>query len=123
MTLLRLVSLAALGSSVCALQIPLLPDTLSQNTLGGLGHNDHKPLVDTEALQAAIKIENLVARAEDLFKIAQLGEPEYNHPTRVIGSEGKTLSHTPWLSRGPSELMTHSYRTLGYALIHLRRSG
>ncbi len=83
--MLRLIGLAALGS-VCALQVPLVQDPVAQDTLGG--HN-HKPLVDTEALQAAIKSENLVARAEDLFKIAQLGEPEYNHPTRVIGSAGK----------------------------------
>jgi aminopeptidase Y len=58
----------------------------AQDTLGG--HN-HKPLVDTESLQAAIKSENLLARAKDLYKIAELGEPEYNHPTRVIGSAGQ----------------------------------
>ena len=84
MTILRLVSLAALGS-VCALQLPLPQD---QAPLGGPSPLS-KPLVDTEALQATIKSENLLSRAKDLYKIAQLGEPEYNHPTRVIGSEGK----------------------------------
>jgi len=83
MTTTRLAGLAVLGS-VCALQIPLLQDS-AQHSLGGHGH---KPLVDSEALQATIKGENLLARAEDLFKIAKLGEPEYNHPTRVIGSAG-----------------------------------
>lgn len=47
-----------------------------------------KPLVDTEKLQASITGENLVKRAKDLFKVAQLSEDEYNHPTRVIGSQG-----------------------------------
>jgi hypothetical protein len=84
MTILR-AALAALGS-VCALQIPLGHDS-SQHTLGG---HDHKPPVNTEALQATIKADNLLALAEDLYKVAKLGEPEYNHPTRVIGSAGKS---------------------------------
>lgn len=88
MTLLRLASLAALGV-VCARQVPLVPEPAAQHALDG--HN-HKPLVDSEALQAAIKAENLLARAEDLYKIAKLGEAEYNHPTRVIGSAGMCLS-------------------------------
>lgn len=49
---------------------------------------EKKPLVDSEALQKLIKADNLLARAEHLYEIAKLGEPEYNHPTRVIGSEG-----------------------------------
>ncbi|KAK4135740.1 Zn-dependent exopeptidase [Trichocladium antarcticum] len=47
-----------------------------------------KPLVDSEALQASISGDKLLARAEELYEIAKLGEDEYNHPTRVIGSEG-----------------------------------
>ncbi|KAH6647179.1 aminopeptidase Y precursor [Truncatella angustata] len=54
-----------------------------------------RPLVDTEALQDSIKTDNLLARAKELYEIAKLGEDEYNHPTRVIGSEGHlgTLSY------------------------------
>ncbi|KAI0127360.1 peptidase family M28 [Xylariales sp. AK1849] len=54
-----------------------------------------RPLVSTEALQDSIKTENLLARAKDLYEVAKLGEDEYNHPTRVIGSEGHlgTLSY------------------------------
>lgn len=51
-----------------------------------------KPLVETEALQDTIKADNLLARAKDLYDIAKLGEEEYNHPTRVIGSDGTTVS-------------------------------
>jgi hypothetical protein len=85
MTLVRILqSLAALGS-VNALQLPLLVQ--EQTPLAG--HSPaSRPLVDTEALQAAIKSENLLSRAKELYEIAKLGEPEYNHPTRVIGSEG-----------------------------------
>jgi aminopeptidase Y len=86
MTILRLAAFAALGS-VCALQIPLVHNSAQQTLVG----HSHKPLVDSEALQAAIKVENLLARAEDLYKIAKLGEDEYNHPTRVIGSAGASF--------------------------------
>lgn len=30
-----------------------------------------------------------MARAKKMYEIAKLGEEEYNHPTRVIGSAGK----------------------------------
>lgn len=85
MAILRLTigSLVALGS-VCALQLPLVRDQAPLAAHAPLS----KPLVDTESLQATIKSENLLARAKDLYKIAQLSEDEYNHPTRVIGSAG-----------------------------------
>jgi len=47
-----------------------------------------KPLVDSEKLQESITQESLLARAKELYEIAKLGEDEYNHPTRVIGSKG-----------------------------------
>jgi aminopeptidase Y len=47
-----------------------------------------KPLVSSEDLQLTINPKNLLYRAEELYKIAKLGEDEYNHPTRVIGSQG-----------------------------------
>lgn len=54
-----------------------------------------KPLIDTESLQAHINSDSLLARAKALFKIAELGTKEYNHPTRVIGSEGTQLILPP----------------------------
>ncbi|RNJ58841.1 hypothetical protein D7B24_003927 [Verticillium nonalfalfae] len=58
-------------------------------------HNVAKPVlsgdrsaIDSEALQKLIKGDNLFERAKQLYEIAKLGEAEYNHPTRVIGSEG-----------------------------------
>jgi aminopeptidase Y len=58
-------------------------------------HDGGRPLISTEALQDSIKTENLLARAKDLYKIAKLGEEEYNHPTRVIGSEGTVIPTEP----------------------------
>lgn len=48
-----------------------------------------KPLVDSEELQAAISADKLLARAKELFHIAELSRDEYNRPTRVIGSAGE----------------------------------
>lgn len=48
-----------------------------------------KPLISTEALQAAISIDALVKRAEKFYKFAQTSEEDYGHPTRVIGSTGE----------------------------------
>lgn len=82
---LQLAGLAVL-TGISALQLPLLNH--EQAPLGGQ-HLLSKPLIDTEALQDTITSENLLARAKELYKIAKLGEAEYNHPTRVIGSDGK----------------------------------
>lgn len=83
---LRLTGLAALGG-VAALQLPLVSH--EQVALAGKPDPVSRPLIDTEALQDAIKAENLLSRAKELYEIAKLGEPEYNHPTRVIGSDGR----------------------------------
>jgi len=76
MTLHRLASLALLGLAA-ADQVILSPSTSSS-----------KQLVDSEALQAKISGKNLLARAEDLYKLAELSYHDYNRPTRVIGSAG-----------------------------------
>ena len=78
-------------SSVSALQVPLqqLPLQESQITWSSSDELSSKPLIDTKALQHAIKAENLEKRAKDFYKIAKLGEDEYGHPTRVIGSKGE----------------------------------
>lgn len=47
-----------------------------------------KELVSSASLQERIHSDNLFDRAKTLYSIAQLGEDEYNHPTRVIGSKG-----------------------------------
>ena len=74
------------------------------------GHGGHRDrLVDSEALQDLIKPEILQARAEKLYDIARLGEPEYGHPTRVIGSAGE-------LSLGNSNSLMRSHLTTSQAM-------
>ena len=51
--------------------------------------NSSKPLVSSSAIQDDISSDKLLSRAKHLFKLAELGIEEYNHPTRVIGSKGK----------------------------------
>lgn len=77
-----LLSSLASGS---AIQHPLVASS-SKSTLV-----TKKPLVDSETLQSHINSDKLLRRAKHLYKIAELGEDEYNHPTRVIGSEGTVL--------------------------------
>ncbi|KAH6679978.1 peptidase family M28 [Plectosphaerella plurivora] len=94
---LRLAGLAALGVSVLVQaqdqQAPLVVDVdeVAQPAVT----SGKKPLIDTEALQDLIKGDNLLERAKTLYEIAKLGQDEYNHPTRVIGSDGHwgTLSY------------------------------
>lgn len=86
---LSLGGLAVLSGAASAFrfQLPFLQD---QAPLVDAGVNTNtKPLIDSEALQASISSDNLLARAKELYKIAELGEDEYNHPTRVIGSDGE----------------------------------
>ncbi|ORY68538.1 peptidase family M28 [Pseudomassariella vexata] len=85
-------AITLLGTAA-SLQIPLTLE--DQVHLGAVGTPARRPLVNTEALQDSISADNLLARAMDLYEIAKLGEDEYNHPTRVIGSDGHlgTLSY------------------------------
>jgi aminopeptidase Y len=78
-----LAAAAIIGSVTAhAVQQPLLtPQT-------NINNNNKKPLVDSEKLQASIQAEPLVARSEDLYKLAELSWHEFNRPTRVIGSAG-----------------------------------
>jgi len=83
--------LAALGAytAAAALQIPIFePTTANQQLPLTADEAVTRPLIESEALQDTIKGENLLARAKELYQIAKLGEDEYNHPTRVIGSLG-----------------------------------
>jgi hypothetical protein len=78
-------ALCAAITGAGALQIPLLSST-NQAPLGG-----SKPLINSTELQDLISGERLMTRANKLFEIAKLGEEEYNHPTRVIGSAGMLM--------------------------------
>lgn len=97
---LSLYTAALAASTVSALQIPFFPSQLGDQL--GLGQQKDtagyglaqpvvdasKPTIDTEALQKLIHADNLYKRAETLYEIAKLGEQQYGHPTRVIGSKG-----------------------------------
>lgn len=88
-----IVSALALGGANAAslpLQLPI--DVPSWLTFGQ-GDPASRPLVDSEKLQSLIFPKALQKRAEDFFQLAKESEDEYNHPTRVIGSQGTY----PWL--------------------------
>lgn len=85
-------ALCAAFSSAAALQIPLLSSLNSQTPIEVA--NETKPLVNSSALQDLISGDRLDVRARKLYDIAKLGEEEYNHPTRVIGSAGRP-AHVP----------------------------
>ena len=50
-----------------------------------------KPLISSDAIQDDISTDKLLARAKYLSNLAELSFEEYNHPTRVIGSQGKLI--------------------------------
>ncbi|CAN8105196.1 unnamed protein product [Discula destructiva] len=76
------------GSIAASVQQPLLISGNSHTNQAQLSSASAKPLVDSEALQAAISADKLLTRAKELFHVAELSQDEYNRPTRVIGSEG-----------------------------------
>ncbi|KAF1913383.1 aminopeptidase-like protein Y [Ampelomyces quisqualis] len=85
-------ALCAAFAGTGALQIPLL----SSHNQAPLGHpHGSKPVVNSTELQDLISGDRLMIRAKKMYEIAKLGEEEYNHPTRVIGSAGHigTLSY------------------------------
>jgi aminopeptidase Y len=80
------VALLLLGESFAS-QLPLFdPASTSQIHLAA-----KKELVSSESFQDRIHADRLFERAKTLYGIAELGEDEYNHPTRVIGSKGTVL--------------------------------
>lgn len=74
-------ALCAAITGAAALQIPLLQTPLDHPS-------GSKPMVNSTELQDLITEDRLMIRAEKLYEIAKLGEDEFNHPTRVIGSAG-----------------------------------
>lgn len=84
-------ALCAGAAGAAALQIPLLS---SHKQAPIQVADEPKPLVNSSALQDLISGDRLMVRAKKMFEIAKLGEDEYNHPTRVIGSAGRA-GHVP----------------------------
>lgn len=83
--LLPLISLSTLtGAAIIQQQQPLVQHAHSEAPL----ISGPEGLVSSTSLEAHITKESLLKRAKHLYKIAEKGIPEYNHPTRVIGSEG-----------------------------------
>jgi aminopeptidase Y len=83
-------ALCAAVTGATALQIPLF----ASNNQAPLVAGESKPLVNTTELQDLISGDRLMARAKKLYEIAKLGEAEYNHPTRVIGSAGRLYTYS-----------------------------
>ncbi|KAJ9231111.1 hypothetical protein DTO169E5_8145 [Paecilomyces variotii] len=76
--------LSLLGGAIAA-QEPLFAPPAASPQIPVTGG---KELVSSESIQERINADNLLQRAKKLYSIAELGEEEYNHPTRVIGSKG-----------------------------------
>lgn len=90
------VALCAVLSSAAGFHIPFLSPS-SQKPIQIEG--DTKPLVDSSALQELVSGDRLMWRAKELYEIAKLGEGEYNHPTRVIGSLGQRTCSSTYADR------------------------
>ena len=82
--ILSLISLSALAGAAIVQQHPLIQSPHSEVTLIG----GPEEFVSSSSLEAHITKEGLLKRAEHLYKLAEQGIPEYNRPTRVIGSQG-----------------------------------
>ncbi|KAF5870732.1 putative aminopeptidase y protein [Botrytis fragariae] len=66
----------------------VIQQPIAEPSSQSLINEKHKPLIKSTSLQNDIKTKNLLKRANQLYKIAEESIPEYNHPTRVIGSKG-----------------------------------
>ena len=89
--IIPLISLSALAGAAIVQQHPLLQSSHSEAPL----ISGPEELVSSSSLEAHITKEGLLKRAEHLYELAEQGIPEYNRPTRVIGSQGAlTFSHT-----------------------------
>lgn len=86
----RFISFVGISSLAAAavIQQPLIESDPQTPLIG-----TSKELVSSKALEAHITQKNLLKRAKELFRIAELGADDYNHPTRVIGSKGKLPLH------------------------------
>ncbi|RFU33484.1 hypothetical protein B7463_g2911, partial [Scytalidium lignicola] len=85
---LLLIALSPVTHSLVTHQQLLHESQPSQSVISGDGKESGFELVSSERLQGDILAGNLLKRAKHLYKIAELGIEEFNHPTRVIGSKG-----------------------------------
>jgi len=85
MGIVSTLALCATIAGASALQIPFLS---SHSHAAVQLSTEAKPLVNSTELQDLISGDRLLTRAKKLYEIAKLGEIEFNHPTRVIGSAG-----------------------------------
>ncbi|KAH8819754.1 hypothetical protein F5884DRAFT_826251 [Xylogone sp. PMI_703] len=84
-----LFALSPVAQSLVTPQQQLLQESqLSQTVISNVGEASELELVSSERLQGDILAGNLLRRAKRLYKIAELGIEEFDHPTRVIGSKG-----------------------------------
>jgi aminopeptidase Y len=90
-SLISLLALSTLAAS-STVQRPLQDASSSE----AVASSKSLPLVNSTQLQGHIHSDNLLKRAKELYKIAELGTKEYGHPTRVIGSEG-TIIYNPFV--------------------------
>ncbi|TQV92437.1 hypothetical protein V2A60_007131 [Cordyceps javanica] len=75
----------ALAAAALAATVHAAGPAAAQNPLS----KDPKTLVvDSQKLQDLVSIDRLSKRADELYQIAKLSEPDFNRPTRVIGSKG-----------------------------------
>lgn len=81
--ILPLIALAALAAAIPTQDILRESSNEAQAPLAA-----KKDVVSSDAVQELITAAGLKKRAEDLYEIAKKSLDEYNHPTRVIGSEG-----------------------------------
>ncbi|KAK1138542.1 Aminopeptidase Y [Aspergillus melleus] len=83
-----LMTAALLAGGVSAAQLPLIqPSQIPHSPQFPISAGE-KPLVSSDALQEQIDPDRLLQRAKTLYRIAEQGIDEFNHPTRVIGSRG-----------------------------------
>ena len=107
-------ALCAAITGAVALQIPIL----SSHTQVPISYDgETKPLVNSTELQDTISADRLMARAKQMYEIAKLGEEEYNHPTRVIGSAG--MLWPLWLPVLWTSLTLTTRRPSWDAVVHL----
>jgi aminopeptidase Y len=111
MGIVSTLALCATIAGASALQIPFLS---SHSQAPVQLSNKAKPIINSTELQDLISGDRLLTRAKKLYEIAKLGEIEYNHPTRVIGSAGM-YAHV--IIAEPSLI---GYRSRRDACLHLR---
>lgn len=117
---------ALLLGGASAVQLPLYPPySIPQSPQVQIPAAE-KHLVSSEALQEQIDPASLLRRAKTLYRIAEQGIDEFNHPTRVIGSRGMFWAIAPIPDPYPLRAGIKHPRPSRYLGLHLfdhRRAG